>query len=60
MIYPATGWLKILQYNYKQATTITNLVEQTWLCRYIRPTIITYDRGNEFLGHAFKKYLIET
>ena len=30
------------------------------LCRYTRPTIITYDRGNEFLGHAFKNYLIKT
>ena len=34
-------------------------MEQTWLCRYPRPTIFTYNRGNEFLGHAFKNDLIE-
>ena len=30
-----------------------------WLYRYPRPTIITYDRGNEFFGHAFKNNLIK-
>ena len=54
MIDPTTGWLEIVQYNNKEDATIENLVEQTWLCRYPRPKIITYDRGNEFLGHALK------
>ena len=30
-----------------------------WLCRYPRPMIITYNRGNEFLGHVLKNDLIE-
>ena len=34
-------------------------MKQTWLYRYPRPTIITYDRGNEFLVHAFKNDPIE-
>ena len=59
MIDLETRWLEIVCYNDKQADTIENLVEKTWLCRYPRPTIITYYRGNEFLGHAFKNYLIE-
>ena len=59
MIYLATGWFEILQYNDKQDATIENLFEQTWLCRYPRPTIIMYDRGNEFLGHTFKNHPIE-
>ena len=59
MIDPENGWFKIVCYNEKQSSTIANLVKQTWLCRYPHPTIITYDRGNEFLGHAFKNDLIE-
>ena len=58
MIDPATGWFEILSYNDKYAATIEKLVEKNWLCRYPRPTIITYDRGNELLGHAFKNDLI--
>ena len=60
MMYPSTGWFEIVKYNYKQDATIVKLVEQTWLCRYPCPTIIEYDQGNEFLGHAFKNDLIET
>ena len=56
---PATGWFEIVQYNKKQAPKIANLVEQTLICRYLRPTILTCNRGNEFLGHAFKNDLIE-
>ena len=59
MIEPATGWFEIVQHNGKQSATIAILVKQTWLCRYLCPTIITCDQGNEFLGHAFKNDLIE-
>ena len=59
MIDPATRWFEILRYDDKQAGTIANILYQTWLCRYPRPTIIKYDRGYEFLGHAFKNDLIE-
>ena len=58
MIDPATGWFKIAEYNDKRAATIADLVEQSWLARYPRPSIITYDQGKEFLGHAFKNSLI--
>ena len=30
------------------------------LSRYPRPIEITYDQGKEFIGHGFRKYLIET
>ena len=59
MIDPATGWFEIVKYNYKQADTIDNPVEQTWLYRHPPHTIITYDRVNEFLGHMFKNDLIK-
>ena len=35
------------------------MVETTWLSRFPRPTEITYDQGEEFIGHDFKKPLIE-
>ena len=56
----AIRWFEIVQYNNKQAAAISNLLGKTWLCRYPHLTIITHDRGNEFLGHAFKNDLIET
>ena len=55
MIDPETGRFEIVRYNEKYTATIANLVEQTWLCRYPCPTIITYDQGNEFMGHAFRR-----
>ena len=56
---PATGLLEIVQYNGKKAATVSNLVQQIWLCRYTRPTIITYNSRNEFLGNSFKNNLIK-
>ena len=53
MIDPATGWFEIVQYSDKKSITIANLVEQTWLSRYPWPTLITYDRGSEFIGFKF-------
>ena len=59
MIDPVTGWFKIMQYDDKRAISITNLVENTWLPRYPRPMEITCVQGSEFIGHEFRKYLIE-
>ena len=59
MIEVITRWFKIIQYNDKQAATIENIVEQSWLYRYPRPEIITYDWGGKFLGGALKKNLIK-
>ena len=59
MIYPATRWFEILRYNNNQSDTISNLVEKTWLCKYPIPTIISYDHGDEFLGHSFKNNLFK-
>ena len=39
--------------------SIANLVETTWLSIYYRPIEINYDQGSEFIGHDFRKYLIE-
>ena len=50
MIDPATGWFELQQIRDKQAITIANIVEQTWLSRYPWPTQITYDRGTEFMA----------
>ena len=33
-----TGWLEITQYDDKRAISISNLVETTWLTKYLRPT----------------------
>ena len=57
-MHPETGWFEIVQYNDKQAATIPNLVDQTWLCRYSFPIMITYKRGNKFLVHSFNINII--
>ena len=60
MIEPATGCFEIIRYKDKHADIISNLVEQTWLCRYPRPTtIILYDQRKEMLGHKLTNSLIK-
>ena len=59
MIDLVTGQFEITQYNNKRAISNADLVETTWLFRYLRPMEITYDQGLEFIGHEFRKYLIE-
>ena len=41
---PFTGWVKITQYDYKRAISITNLIYTTWLARYPTPMKITFDQ----------------
>ena len=60
MIDTVTGWFEVVRYNDKRVITIANLVEPTWLYRYPRPIEITYYQGKEFIGHKFRKSLIET
>ena len=59
MIDPATSWFEVVQYDDKKSMTVANIVENTWLTRYPRPDICTMDRGSEFIGHAFKKELMQ-
>jgi len=56
MIDPATGWFEMKELPDKQAITVANLVEQTWLTRYPWPTEITYDKGTEFIRFAVREY----
>ena len=60
MIDYVTGWFKITQYDDKTAISIVNLFETTWLTRYPRSMEITYYQRSEFIGHDFRKSLIET
>jgi transposase InsO family protein len=53
MIYPATGWFEIHQYDDKRSITVANVAEQEWFSRYPWPTQITYDRGIEFISKDF-------
>ena len=50
MIDPATGWFEMRQISSKHAYVVANEVELAWLTRYPRPSIITYDRGTEFMA----------
>ena len=50
MIDPATGWFEIKQIANKEAHTVAEAVEQTWLSRYPWPTQVILDRGTEFMG----------
>ena len=54
MIDPATGWFEIKEIPSKDAATVANLVELTWLTRYPWPTQITFDRGTEFMAEFAK------
>ena len=38
------------QIDDKEAVTVANKVETTWLTRYPWPTMITYDQGTEFMA----------
>ena len=57
MIDPITGWFEIAQYKDKREISSANLVETTWLSKYPRPIEIMHDKGKEFIGHGFRKYI---
>ena len=59
MIDPKYGWFEIVQYNDKYAATIDYPVKEVCLFIYLRPKIIMYSQGNEFLVHAFIHNLIK-
>ena len=59
MIYSVTVWFRIKQCGNKRAISIGNLVERTGLDIYLVPTEIKYYQGSTFIGHEFRKYLIE-
>ena len=48
---------EVCQYDDKRSITVANIVEQEWLSRYPWPTQITFDRGSEFIGQAFKNMI---
>ena len=58
MVDPATSWFEIVEIFNKTPIEIANLVEKTWLNRYPRPGIITFDSGSEFKAE-FKKIMRE-
>ena len=57
MIDPATGWFEICQYDDKRSITVANIAEQEWFSRYPWPTLISFDRGSEFIGQDFKEMI---
>ena len=59
MIDDVTGWFEIKQYDDKNAILITNLVDTTWLNKYLIPMEIMYNQESEFIGHKFRKSLNE-
>ena len=50
MIDPATGWFEMCQLPNKEPSTVANLVEQHWLTRYPRPSVVSFDKGTEFMA----------
>ena len=43
----------------KERYQFAKLVETVWLTKYSRQMEITYDQGSGFIGHNFRKSLIE-
>ena len=58
MIDPATSWFEMKQISNKDAFTVAQAVEQTWLSRYPWPKKITYDKGSEFVAE-FATMIVE-
>jgi len=54
MIDPATGWFEMREIPSKIADVTANLVDQAWLTRYPLPTVMTFDRGTEFMAEFAK------
>ena len=48
MIGLATGWFEIVQAYSKMATSIQDLLLNTWLAKYPRPQFIVFDNGGKF------------
>ena len=57
MIDPATGWFEMKPIQSKKALKIANIVEQTWLTRYPKPDLVTFDKGTEFM-QEFAKMIV--
>ena len=49
-INPVTGWFEIVEVppNDKLSARVSQLFNQTWLCRYPRPKRARFDNGSEF------------
>ena len=54
MLYPVTGYFKIMQYIYRQYVMITDLVETERISRYPWPMKIMCGQGSEFIVNYFK------
>ena len=52
MIDPATGWFDMSAIKTKIADVIANMLEHTWLTKYLRPTKVILDRGTEFMAEV--------
>ena len=63
MIDPATGWFEVVEimtfdldeltagndeYIDKSSARVSQLFNNTWLCRYLRPRKVVFDNGSEF------------
>ena len=50
MIDPATGWFEMCQIPNKEALSVAQKAEMTWMTRYPWPQQVILDRGREFMG----------
>ena len=57
MFDPATSWFEVVEILNKCAITGANLLEDTWLCRYLCLHQYIFDNGSEFLGAGFANTL---
>ena len=48
MIDPATRWFEVVRIRHPTAKETMEALDNTWLCRYPRPTYIGFDNGSEF------------
>jgi hypothetical protein len=48
MIDPVTGWFEVTDIADKNASTVMEAFNNTWLTRYPRPQYIGYDNGSKF------------
>jgi hypothetical protein len=47
-IDPDTSWPEIVEITDKRSHTAMDAFHNNWICRYPRPTQVTFDNGSEF------------
>jgi transposase InsO family protein len=57
IIDKGTGWVEFVPTVTFLSKHVAELFDSAWLCRYPRPSTITFDNGGEFVGSEFQELI---